>query len=103
EARGGMANTGTTPEGLGSRRRPAILAGVIGNVLEWYDWAVYAYFVPTIAALFFPATSLIDAQLLAYATFGAGFLMRPLGSILFGIYGDRRGRRSALAAVTFIM
>jgi MHS family proline/betaine transporter-like MFS transporter len=46
---------------------------------------------------------MLDAQLLAYATFGAGFLMRPLGSILFGIYGDRWGRRNALAAVTFIM
>jgi MHS family proline/betaine transporter-like MFS transporter len=83
----------------------AITAGVIGNVLEWYDFGVYGYLVPTISALFFPNAS-GDATLsllLTFAVFGVGFVMRPIGSIVFGIYGDRYGRRKALSAVIFVM
>jgi MHS family proline/betaine transporter-like MFS transporter len=81
----------------------AITAGTIGNVLEWYDFGVYGYLVPTISALFFPASDPINALLLTFAVFGVGFVMRPVGSIVFGIYGDRYGRRKALSAVIFVM
>src|SRR4051812_1321273 len=74
------------------RRRAAIVAGTIGNVLEWFDFAVYGYFVATIAKLFFPSGDPIVSILLTFAVFGVGFVMRPVGSILFGIYGDRYGR-----------
>jgi MFS transporter, MHS family, proline/betaine transporter len=81
----------------------AITAGVIGNVLEWYDFGVYGYLVPTISALFFPSGDPTVSLLLTFAVFGVGFVMRPVGSIVFGIYGDRKGRRKALSAVIFVM
>jgi MFS transporter, MHS family, proline/betaine transporter len=85
------------------RSREAIIAGVIGNTLEWYDFAVYGYFVSTISKLFFPSSDPLASLLSTYLVFGIGFLMRPVGSILFGIYGDRHGRRKALSAVIFLM
>jgi MFS transporter, MHS family, proline/betaine transporter len=86
-----------------TRRRAALVAGVIGNVLEWYDFAVYAYFVPVISRLFFPTDNKVISLLSTLAVFGVGFVMRPVGSIVFGIIGDRLGRRSALSAVIFLM
>src|SRR5215467_6483423 len=86
-----------------TRSREAVVAAVIGNALEWYDFAVYGYFVSTISKLFFPSTDPVASTLATYAVFGVGFLMRPVGSILFGIYGDRHGRRKALSAVIFLM
>ena len=85
------------------RSREAVLAGVIGNTLEWYDFAVYGYFVTTLSKLFFPSSDPIASILATYLVFGVGFVMRPVGSILFGIYGDRYGRRRALSAVIFLM
>jgi MHS family proline/betaine transporter-like MFS transporter len=87
----------------GSGYQRAITAGTIGNVLEWYDFGVYGYLVPTISALFFPAGDPTVSLLLTFAVFGVGFVMRPIGSIVFGIYGDRYGRRKALSAVIFVM
>src|SRR5215831_14663246 len=83
--------------------RKAITAGVIGNVLEWYDFGVYGYLVPTISQLFFPSGDPVVSLLSTFAVFGVGFVMRPIGSIVFGIYGDRHGRRKALSAVIFVM
>ena len=85
------------------QRRTAILAGVIGNVLEWYDFAVYGYFVPVISQLFFPNQTPLVSLLLTFSVFGVGFVMRPIGSIVFGQYGDRHGRKRALSAVIFLM
>src|SRR5438067_339122 len=87
----------------GTEYRKAITAGVIGNVLEWYDFGVYGYLVPTISALFFPGGDPTVSLLQTFAVFGVGFVMRPVGSILFGIYGDKHGRRKALSAVIFVM
>jgi MHS family proline/betaine transporter-like MFS transporter len=87
----------------GSSYQRAITAGVIGNVLEWYDFGVYGYLVPTISVLFFPSGDPTVSLLLTFAVFGVGFVMRPIGSIVFGVYGDRYGRRKALSAVVFLM
>ena len=87
----------------GAEYRKAITAGVIGNVLEWYDFGVYGYLVPTISALFFPGGDPLVSLLSTFAVFGVGFVMRPVGSILFGVYGDKHGRRKALSAVIFVM
>jgi MHS family proline/betaine transporter-like MFS transporter len=79
------------------RSRPRTLAsGFIGNVLEWYDFTVYGYFASVIGALFFPASDKIAGLLAAFGVFAAGYLMRPLGGVLFGWLGDRKGRVLAL-------
>jgi MFS transporter, MHS family, proline/betaine transporter len=98
-----MSSTAPLASKVASQRNRAIVAGAIGNVLEWFDFGVYAYFVPVISQLFFPATDPLASLLLTFAVFGVGFVMRPVGSILFGIYGDRLGRRKALSAVIFLM
>src|SRR5579862_6229674 len=87
----------------GSSYQRAITAGVIGNVLEWYDYGVYGYLVPTLSALFFPKNDPTVSLLSTFAVFGVGFVMRPIGSIVFGVYGDRHGRRKALSLVIFVM
>ena len=72
------------------------LAGIIGNILEWFDFGVYGFFVGTIGKIFFPSTSATAQTLLAFVGFGAGFLGRPIGSLLLGVVGDRIGRRALL-------
>ncbi|HSB44909.1 MAG TPA: MFS transporter [Nitrospira sp.] len=74
-----------------------LLAGAIGNVLEWYDFALYGYFAPVFAALFFPSDSPSISLISAFGVFAVGFLARPLGALLFGYWGDTLGRRNALA------
>ncbi len=72
------------------------LAGLIGNVLEWFDFAVYGYFADDIGKLFFPQSSPTAQQLLAFAVFALGFVARPIGSLVLGQVGDRIGRRALL-------
>jgi hypothetical protein len=76
--------------------RRVVTAGVIGNVLEWYDFAVYGFFAPILAAQFFPAEDPRVSLLAAFAAFAVGFLMRPVGAVIFGHIGDRYGRARAL-------
>src|SRR5262249_19519366 len=73
-----------------------ILAGFSGNILEWFDFAVYGYLTPIIATLFFPAHNKVTSVLLTYGVFAIGFLTRPVGSILWGHIGDTKGRKTAL-------
>ncbi|HZS83547.1 MAG TPA: MFS transporter [Stellaceae bacterium] len=98
-----MTSIAMGADAAAGQNRKAILAGVIGNVLEWYDFGVYGYFVSTISQLFFPSDDKLASLLWTFGVFGVGFVMRPVGSILFGIYGDRQGRRKALSAVVFLM
>lgn len=79
------------------------LAPVMGNVLEWYDFAVYAYVAALIGKNFFPSTDPATAMLGSFAVFGVGFLARPLGSIVIGRIGDTRGRKVALLLTIYIM
>lgn len=76
--------------------RRVVTAGVIGNVLEWYDFAVYGFFAPVLAAQFFPAADPRVSLLASFAAFAVGFLMRPVGAAIFGHIGDRYGRARAL-------
>jgi MHS family proline/betaine transporter-like MFS transporter len=76
--------------------RRIVTAGVIGNVLEWYDFAVYGFFATILAAQFFPADDPVVSRLATFATFAVGFFMRPVGAVLFGYIGDRYGRARAL-------
>lgn len=76
--------------------RKAVFASAIGNVLEWYDFGVYVFFAAVIAKNFFPAANPTAALLSSFAVFGVGFLMRPLGGIIIGHFGDTHGRKAAL-------
>jgi MHS family proline/betaine transporter-like MFS transporter len=76
--------------------RRGIIAGVVGNMLEWYDFALFGFFAAQIGAHFFPATNPTASLLAAYGTFAAGFLMRPIGGAFFGWIGDKFGRKQAL-------
>jgi MFS transporter, MHS family, proline/betaine transporter len=76
--------------------RRGVIAGVAGNVLEWYDFALFGFFAQQIGTHFFPAGNPTASLLAAYGTFAAGFVMRPLGGALFGWVGDRFGRKHAL-------
>lgn len=78
---------------LSSRQIAAI---AVGNGLEIYDFVVYSFFATTIAQQFFPAADPLASLLMAFAVFGAGFVMRPLGALLLGRYADRYGRLAAL-------
>jgi MFS transporter, MHS family, proline/betaine transporter len=80
-----------------------LLAGAIGNVLEWYDFALYGYFAPVFAALFFPSNSPSVSLISTFGVFAVGFLARPLGGLLFGHWGDTLGRRNALAWSVLLM
>lgn len=82
-------------DGRGQRRR-VVSAGIAGNVMEWYDFSVYGYFARTIGDLYFPTEDRNASLLAAFAVFAVGFLMRPLGAVLFGYIGDRIGRGPAL-------
>jgi len=73
-----------------------IAACSLGNFLEWYDFALYGYLTSTFAHLFFPSSEQFPALLKLSLIFAVGFVMRPLGSMLFGILGDRRGRTIGL-------
>jgi MFS transporter, MHS family, proline/betaine transporter len=76
--------------------RRGVIAGVVGNVLEWYDFALFGFFAREIGAHFFPAHDPTASLIAAFGTFAAGFLMRPVGGALFGWVGDRFGRKQAL-------
>src|SRR6187401_117348 len=85
-------------------------AGAIGNVLEWYDFAIYGYFAATIGRTFFPNQDPVAQLLAAFGIFAIGFVVRPLGGALLGHIGDQYGRRTALtvsvaamAVPTFLM
>jgi MHS family proline/betaine transporter-like MFS transporter len=66
----------------------AILAGIAGNVMEWYDFTVYGYFAAVIGRRFFPAEDPISSLLAAFGVFAVGLFMRPFGSLVFGHLGD---------------
>ena len=84
-------------------RTRQIVAAVVGNALEWYDFVVYGFLTIIIARLFFPAQSEYASLLLTMATFGVGFFMRPVGGIVLGMYADRKGRKAALQLIIGLM
>ncbi|MCC8938470.1 MFS transporter [Bradyrhizobium sp. Arg68] len=88
---------------LADNSRRAIWAAAIGNLLEWYDFGVYAYLAGLIATKFFPNTDPTASLLAAFAAYGVGFLARPLGGIVIGRLGDTRGRKAALMLTIFLM
>ncbi len=80
-------------------RRRAVLSCAIGNFFELFDFTIYGYFAVAITRAFYPSGSMYGT----YAAFGAAFLMRPIGAIVLGAYGDRMGRRAALVVTIGLM
>src|SRR5690242_17244913 len=83
-------------------RHRVVLASILGNGLEWFDFVAYGYFASIVADVFFPAESDLSL-LLTYATFAVGFVVRPIGGILIGAYADRYGRQRALSLLIVMM
>lgn len=86
-----------------SVRKKAITAAGIGNFVEWFDFVLYAQFAAIIAGHFFPSDNPTTGLLATFAVFALGFFARPIGGIIFGHYGDKHGRKKALAAAVLLM
>jgi MHS family alpha-ketoglutarate permease-like MFS transporter len=94
-----VRNTTSTPLG----RIKSIVGGSAGNLVEWYDWYAYSALTIYFAPVFFPKEDKTAQLLSAAAIFAVGFLMRPIGAWLMGIYSDRHGRKSGLALSVALM
>jgi MFS family permease len=96
--------TEMTADSAGHSRLRVILAASVGSALEWYDFFLYGTAAALVfGELFFPKSDPVVGTLLAFLTFGVGFVVRPLGGILFGIMGDRFGRKPVLVATLLMI
>jgi len=87
-----------------SSKLRVIFAACIGSALEWYDFFLYGTAAALVfGELFFPKNDPVVGTLLAFLTFGVGFVVRPLGGILFGVLGDRYGRKPVLVATLLMI
>lgn len=81
----------------------ATAASVCGNGLEWYDFAVYGFMAPFLADVFFPSNVPTTGLIASFGAFAAGYLMRPIGGMLFGHFGDKLGRKKMLVLSVELM
>jgi MHS family proline/betaine transporter-like MFS transporter len=86
-----------------STRRRAVIACSVGNFVELFDFFIFGLFAAQIAANFFPNTDPVASLLSAFATYGVGFIMRPVGAVVIGALGDRKGRKTALVLTVGLM
>jgi MHS family proline/betaine transporter-like MFS transporter len=103
EATMGLPGTTSAAELDARTRRRAIVSSAVGNFVELYDFLIYGLFATQIAANFFPKTDPTAALLQTFAIYGVGFFMRPVGAIVIGAYGDRKGRKNALVLTVGLM
>ena len=95
---------GLTPEAHGAQLRRAVLASTIGTTIEWYDFFLYSTITGLVfAKLFFPHSNPLIGTLDAFGVYAVGFAARPIGAAIFGHWGDRLGRKSALIATLMLM
>ncbi|TDW89373.1 putative MFS family arabinose efflux permease [Kribbella pratensis] len=95
----------TVDQATTARTRRSLVAGTVGNFVEWYEFGAYGFFATVIAANFFSSTATSDAESLikTYASFALAFFFRPIGAAIFGRVGDRIGRRPTLILVLLLM
>lgn len=86
-----------------SRARRAVVAASMGNALEWFDIIIYAFMAPVISRLFFPQLGDPIGLIVTYGLFGVSYLIRPVGALVLGSYGDRSGRKAALTLTIALM
>ncbi|ATW26612.1 MFS transporter [Candidatus Formimonas warabiya] len=80
-----------------------VTSGLVGNIMEWFDYSLYAYFAATISANFFPTEDPLVGLILSFLVFGLGFLARPFGGLVFGHFADKIGRKNTLSATVILM
>lgn len=97
----GITAPGVNPTGVVLRR--AGMASFIGTFVEWFDYASYGFLATVIAVVFFPGTDARTALLATYAVFALSFIVRPIGGVIWGHFGDRIGRQKTLSLSIFIM
>src|SRR6202158_3305153 len=95
--------TSARAAGMSKDEKFVIFASSLGTVFEWYDFYLYATLAPFFAALFFPSGNDTAALLSAFATYAAGFLVRPFGAIIFGRIGDLVGRKYTFLVTIVVM
>ncbi len=83
--------------------RRVVIASVLGNAFEWFDFSIYGLFAAIIAKQFFPSDAPLTSLMFALMSFGVGFAVRPIGGVLLGLYGDRVGRKRALSLTILLM
>src|SRR5215471_17841535 len=98
-----LTHASTRGAGMTSDEKFVIFASSLGTIFEWYDFYLYAVLAPFFASLFFPAGNDTAALLSAFATYAAGFLVRPFGAILFGRIGDLVGRKYTFLVTIMFM
>jgi MFS transporter, MHS family, proline/betaine transporter len=98
-----MDETAVEAMPISARLTKTVAAGAIGNVLEWYDFGLFGFFAPVISQLFFPSHDELASLVGTYGVYATGFLMRPLGGVVFGYIGDRMGRKRALELSVLLM
>ncbi|MCT1686744.1 MFS transporter [Pseudoglutamicibacter cumminsii] len=103
EAKSVLSPSSSPRQASNSLRRRSLLATGVGNVLEWFDWAVYGVFSTYIAKALFNPDNPVSALLATLAVFAVGFVMRPLGGFVFGRIADRKGRKWVLLVTMLMM
>src|SRR5438874_6676847 len=98
-----MTQSSGRGQGMTSDEKFVVLASSTGTIFEWYDFYLYATLAPFFAALFFPPGNDTAALLSAFATYAAGFLVRPFGAIIFGRIGDLVGRKYTFLVTIVVM
>src|SRR5271169_556287 len=98
-----IARAGNSATLMTSEEKFVIFASSVGTVFEWYDFYLYAVLAPFFAALFFPPGNDTAALLSAFATYAAGFVVRPFGALVFGRLGDLAGRKYTFLVTIIVM
>src|SRR5215467_14390602 len=98
-----MTETSVRGSGMTKEERFVVFASSLGTVFEWYDFYLYATLAPFFAALFFPPGNDTAALLSSFATYAAGFLVRPFGALVFGRIGDLVGRKYTFLVTITVM
>ena len=98
-----IAAAASSPADMRREERRVIFASSLGTVFEWYDFYIYATLAPFFATLFFPPGNATAALLASFATYAAGFLVRPFGALVFGRIGDLVGRKHTFLVTIMVM